>query len=132
MQQFQNILQPALKTFITLTLLYMVMSCSDEEQSNFQQLKGEWNLVNVTCECSPADLEKGQHIWNFNVENSTVSVKNEVEKPLQILDTDTYQFDLTSTTIMLKSVTYDYYFEEEKLFLADHPEADGPLMEFVR
>lgn len=95
-------------------------------------LKGIWNLINVSCECEPVDFQIGEHVWNFNNDDGEIIVVNNPNEDLQILETGTYDFIATGSKITIQSVTYDFYFENEKLFLADHPEIDGPLLEFVR
>ena len=89
-------------------------------------------MIDVTCECAPVDFEMGEHLWTFDRWKKEVTVENVVDDPLQILETGTYEIEVSHSTITILTVTYDYYFEDDKLFLADHPEADGPLMEFVK
>lgn len=118
--------------FILAAFAILFYSCKEEDPAIDDQLNGQWNLIDVTCECSPAELNYGEHVWSFDLTNNIVTVQNAVKKPLQILESGDYEFELTDSTIKIKTVTYDYYFEEGKLFLADKPEVDGPLMEFVR
>lgn len=120
----------SLPLVIVSAFLIFLTSCNDQE--NIELLEGQWQLVNVSCECVPSDLNKGQHTWTFDVENNSLTVFNEVEKPLQILDSDTYTIGITASTIRINSVTYDYYFEDGNLFLGDEPDLDGPLLRFVR
>ncbi len=124
-----KVVQIALLVFIV-----SLYSCTEDDgaENNKLPLHGDWNLVNVSCYCAPSDLEKGEHIWDFDLLKNEVVVQNKVAKDLQILPTGTYQFELTDSTITIKNVAYDYYFENKKLILADRPESDGPLMEFVR
>ena len=117
---------------IGIASIIFLCSCGDENDIRNDQLNGSWNLVEVTCFCEPSNLKDGEHVWTFNLNSKEVSVYNLNNKPLQILETGTYEFDLTDSTIRINTTSYDYYFENEKLFLADRPEADGPLMEFIR
>ena len=121
-----------LLSFFALLLLVIFSSCDEEEPLDRSALNGAWNLVKVTCECLPSDLVYGEHLWTFDLSSKEVFVQNSSTKPLQILETGTYESRLTSSTIEIDSVVYDYYFEGDKLILADDPEVDGPLMEFIR
>ena len=110
----------------------MLASCNDDEMLG-SNLDGTWNLVNVTCECFPANLVEGEHLWTFNTKYQQVTVENLVEKDLQILASGTYSIVLTEAKVeIVGERTFDYRFEDETLFLSDLPESDGPLMEFVR
>lgn len=118
-------------------LLLITVGCNQNDISLLHDqddhiLIGQWNLINVSCECAPSDLKVGEHIWSFDLAKSVLLVQNSVDKPLQILETGSYDFELTDSTVSINSVTYDYFIEKGHLFLADHPEVDGPLMKFVR
>ena len=115
-----------------LVLTMTIFSCNnDDEISN--EVNGRWNLVFVSCECEPVDLEIGEHIWTFDLEESELHVINNVTEPLHtIFETGTYNVTGSSNRITIQSVEYDYYFDNERMYLADHPESDGPLIEFVR
>lgn len=116
---------------VLIILISLCTSCSSDILT-LHKLNGKWNLVNVTCECAPADLEIDEHQWVFNLKDNEVVVSNSVNKPLQILETGTYSIHVNNSKIIIMTVAYDYYFKDGKLFLSDHPEVDGPLMEFVR
>ena len=88
-------------------------------------------MIDVSCECAPPNFQ-ADHLWNFNTSQNAVTVTNIANENLQILDSGTYTFTLTTNSITIESVAYDYYFEGENLFLADEPESDGPLMKFTR
>lgn len=114
-----------------------LMACSEDEQDPIRMIEatsldGRWNLIDVTCECAPVDFEPGEHVWLFDLSNRELEVSNTVDEPLQQLATGTYSIELTGNTITIEGVTYDYYFEEMFLYLADQPEVDGPLMKFTR
>ncbi|GAB5399691.1 MAG: hypothetical protein Aureis2KO_12760 [Aureisphaera sp.] len=121
------------KILLPLVLLAALYSCSDDDEGkDTHLLDGTWNLISVVCECAPANFEIGTHVWAINTSNNRINVVNTIDEDLQILENGNYGFSLNDSTIMIQSVTYDYYFEDGKLFLADHPEVDGPLIEFVR
>ncbi|MDO5978174.1 hypothetical protein [Flavivirga spongiicola] len=118
------------KIALLFALIGFISSCSSD--NNTDSLNGIWHLIDVTCECAPVDFQKGEHIWNFNLSSNQVSVVNNPDEPLQILDTGSHNFSLKKGKITILSVEYDYYFKNGNLFLSDHPEVDGPLMEFTR
>ena len=111
-----------------------MISCNNDDENGItNELNGEWNLVYVSCECEPVDLEIGEHIWTFDLSENKLYVINNVTEQLHtILETGTYNLSVTDNTVTIQTITYDYYFENEKLYLADHPESDGPLIEFVK
>ena len=119
--------------FLLVPILAFLSSCKTDDTSDLvPELRGVWNLVNVTCFCPPADLEKDDHVWEFDVMSEQVSVQNNIEKPLQILETGSYEINVTDSTILLKGVNYKYFFREGKLYLSNQPEADGPVLEFEK
>lgn len=117
-----------------LAFVGLLISCNKSDNNTaLNQLNGEWNLVMVTCECETISLEAGQNIWLFNVQESKLEVTNNVTEQLHTIpETGMYDIVLAQNKVTFKEVVYDYYFENGKLFLADHPELDGPLIEFVR
>lgn len=90
-------------------------------------------MVYVSCECEPVDLEIGEHIWTFGLSENKLYVINNVTEQLHtILETGIYDISVTDNKVTIQTVEYDYYFENEKLYLADHTESDSPLIEFVK
>ncbi|GAA3617047.1 hypothetical protein Q4Q39_00560 [Flavivirga amylovorans] len=120
------------KIILIFALIGFMSSCSNDDEPNKNTLNGTWHLIDVTCECSPVDFQKGEHVWNFNLSNNKITVVNNPDENLQILDTGSYLFSLKEGKITILSVEYDYYFKDGNLFLSDHPEVDGPLIEFTR
>ena len=122
-----------MKKLLAIVGIAAFSSCSDDNDvSKTHDLTGKWNLINVTCECAPVDFEIGEHVWAFDLAKEKLTVENVVDEPLQILETGFYDIEVSNSKITILTVAYDYYFEDDKLFLADRPEVDGPLMEFVR
>lgn len=119
---------------IFLSILCISSSCTEDEPIlNAEMIEGSWNLISVSCECQPVDLESGEHIWNFDVVIDKLIVTNNVSAELHtILATGNYDIAVTETHVALQGVDYDYYFEDGNLFLSNHPESDGPLIKFVR
>lgn len=97
------------------------------------ELNGQWNLIAVSCLCEPVNLTKGEILWNFDIVTSKLTVVNNVTESLQtILKTGTYDITVTNDKVTIQTVEYDYYFENGKLYLADDPASDGPLIEFLK
>ncbi len=97
------------------------------------ELNGQWNLIAVSCLCEPVNLKKGEILWNFDIDTSKLSVENKVTESLQtFLKTGIYDITVTNNKVTIQTVEYDYYFENGKLYLADDPASDGPLIEFVK
>ncbi|MDH7447111.1 hypothetical protein [Aquimarina sp. 2201CG14-23] len=122
------------KIILFLMFIAPLFSCDKSDDPNEQDvLNGKWNLVYVSCECQPVDLEVGEHIWTFDLSQNKLNVQNNVTEQLHtILETGSYEINVTQNKINILATEYDYYFENNKLYLADHPESDGPLIEFVR
>ena len=116
----------------------ILFSCNESDENNennevTNELDGQWNLVSVSCLCEPIDLQTGEHLWNFDINNSELNVVNNVTESLHtILETGNYDITVTNNKVTIQSVEYDYYFENGKLYLADSPESDGPLITFIK
>jgi len=125
-----------MKNFNLLFILSSILlSCDNDDESTLStnELNGQWNLVSVSCECEPINLEVGEHLWTFSPDKEELAVVNHVEEPLHtLLETGTYDLTVTENTVTIQSTEYEYYFEDDELFLADRPESDGPLITFVR
>jgi hypothetical protein len=125
-----------MKRIIFLFILSGILfSCNESDGNNEinNELNGDWNLVYVSCLCEPIDLETGEHIWNFDINNSELNVVNNVTESLHtILETGTYDITVANDKVTIQTVEYDYYFENGKLYLADNPESDGPLITLIR
>lgn len=123
------------KLIFVFILSGILCSCSDSNENDAisDELNGEWNLISVSCLCEPVQLESGQHIWNFDLDNNELNVVNNVTEPLHtILETGTYVITVTDNKVTVQNIEYDYYFENGKLYLADNPESDGPLIKFEK
>lgn len=122
-----------MKNIILLLLFTVFISCSKNDNPvKTNPLNSQWNLIKVTCECQTINLEIGEHVWTFNTSESKLYVQNNVTEQLHtILETGTYDISISGDKITILTVEYDYYFENGTLFLADQPEADGPLIKFI-
>ncbi|MGB3606547.1 MAG: hypothetical protein WA775_07430 [Psychroserpens sp.] len=125
-----------MKKLISLFIVSGILfSCNESDDNNevTNELDGQWNLVSVSCFCEPINLENGEHLWSFDINNSELIVVNNVTEPLHtLLETGTYDITVVNNNVTIQSVEYDYYFENGKLYLADNPESDGPLITFVK
>ena len=113
-----------MRTFLILILSITVFSSCSNDDDNTScgllveplELNGIWNLVEVSCECEPSDFEIGEHVWNFNFDDRKINVVNNPEEEGQILETGIYDFTVNNSEITI-NVTYDFYFNNEKLYL---------------
>jgi len=113
----------------------ILFSCNESDDNNeaTNELNGKWNLVSVSCLCEPIDLITGEHLWNFDINNGELNVVNNLTEALHtLLETGTYDITVTNNKVTIQTVEYDYYFENGKLYLADNPESDGPLITFIK
>ena len=123
------------KTVLFLAIVGLLFSCNENADTNqfTNELNGNWNLVSVTCFCEPINLETGEHIWEFNLTENELNVTNNVSEELHtILETGTYDININDTKIRILNIEYEFYFENEKLFLTNQPESDGPIIEFIK
>jgi len=121
------------KKIFPLFIAIAFSSCVENNNEIANPLQATWNLISVQCFCEPIDLEEGEQIWTFDLSASKLEViNNVVEPPHTLLETGTYDITVTDSTVLINTVVYDYYFENEMLFLADNPESDGPLIRFVQ
>lgn len=113
--------------------LWLLTACQKEDQDDddYIELEGVWYLKNVTCECPPANFQ-GIHSWDFDTDDFELTVTNTPDEDMQILATGVYPYFISATKIIIDSVTYDYFFQNDKLILTHMPELDGPYMEFER
>jgi len=114
---------------IVILLTFLIVSC---HKSNESKLEGKWLLIDVSCECIPAQLNQTAHVWDFDVDKKKLTVTNNVEDTLQILNSGIYPIKIDNNNITIKTVTYEYYFKNGFMFLSDHPELDGPLLKFKK
>jgi len=124
---------------LTIVILVSLLSCEKEKEdlNSLENigLNGKWNLISVSCECAPVDLEKGQQIWYIDTVKSKLTVENNVKEDLHtILETGEYTItiDHTNSKMEILSTNYDYWFRENDLYVADKPWVDGPLIKLVR
>ena len=108
------------------------LACSVDQNAN---LNGKWHLISVSCECMPVNLEKGDCIWNFNTMIQKLTVQKHDSTDIIIeLEPGTYEINVNYelSKITINDIEYDFWFEDCKLYIANHPEVDGPLIEFIR
>ena len=77
-------------------LLSLLVSCHDDcETTNDSNLKGTWNLVNVTGEINSENFPSGQITWKFNTGAHTVKILNNSMSLSSGFPTGDYGFNLT-------------------------------------
>ena len=119
--------------YIVSIVFLLLVSCNkDDTPDNTEvELNRTWNLIHVTCLCEPGNYEVGDHVWTFKLAENELEVINNVEDDLQILETGTYSLVQTETTLTVDGRTFEYYFENDTLYLEDMPDLDGPRLTFV-
>lgn len=122
------------KISILLFFLGLFISCNTDDNSippTIAQVDGVWKLIDVSCECIPPNFQT-THTWDFNISENKVTVTNETDEDLQILDNGTYPFVITTSTITIESIEYEYFFQDGKMYIGIEYVADGPLLVFER
>lgn len=124
-------------TLILILALISLLSCDKDDFDSLENegLNGKWNLIDVSCECEPVDLEKGQLIWYIDTVHSKLTVVSHVIENLNtIMESGEYSITINhiDSRIEILSTDYEYWFENGDLIIADRPWVDGPLLRFVR
>lgn len=115
---------------LTVSIIFMLCSCGDDFA---QELDGSWDLVDVSCECEVLVLTDNDHVWQFDVENSQVTIYNNlsVNHPA-IISSGTYDINVLENVISIQSIDYLSRFENEQLILDSGSSFDNPLLVFER
>ncbi|WP_046756116.1 hypothetical protein [Kordia jejudonensis] len=125
------------KLLLVIVCTALFFSCSSDDDTttattvNEHPIAGVWKMVTVSCFCAPPNFQ-ADHIWNFDLALNELTVENEQDEYLQIFENGSYDFVLNTETIILQDLEYDYYFQENRLFIGHNADADGPLMIFER
>ena len=115
---------------LAVCILYSLCSCGDDFA---QQLDGSWDLVDVSCECEVLVLADNDHVWQFDSENSQVTIYNKlsVDHPA-IISSGTYDINILENVVTIESIDYLSRFENEQLILDSGSSFDNPLLVFER
>ena len=121
---------------ILMLALTSLLACDKDELSSLENkgLNGKWNLISVSCECEPVNLEKGQLIWYINTVQSKLTVVNHLTDDVNGMESGEYNITINQedSRIEILSIDYEYWFEDSDLIIADKPWVDGPLIRLVR
>lgn len=121
---------------ILILALTSLLACGKDELSDLENkgLNGKWNLISVSCECEPVNLEKGQLIWYINTVQSKLTVVNHLTDDVNGMESGEYNITINQedSRIEILSIDYEYWFEDSDLIIADKPWVDGPLIRLVR
>jgi len=63
--------------FIVLLITSVFVACNNETTDPASELAGEWNLISISCFCSPVTLNPGESIWTFDTANDQLNVQRE-------------------------------------------------------
>lgn len=129
-----------MKKLILFLALGLMISCDKDDDNNdnndsaqINTLEGEWHLESVTCLCEPINLDIGEHKWNFDTDNNTLTIVNNVTEDMHTLfESGEYEYTISNSVIILNDLDYDVTFEEDDLYLGHNVAGDGPSMKFVR
>jgi len=121
------------KLFLLLLLTCLFHSCSKDEVSTSSAIHGEWNLTYYSAGLAGYEnYNKEDVTWTFN-SNNTVDVLINITLPpntyIPIQTNSTVAYAINGSQVIVGNMTYDFYYENGKLILSDHPEVDGPKIE---
>lgn len=117
---------------ILIALVFAGCSKKENELDN-HPLNGEWTVVDYECLCNPAALNPGDHNWSFDIANNKLAIENIKEEHKGILhESGNYEISLSDGRISFNKIGYNYYFEEDKLYLDSGIAWDSPLLELIR
>ncbi|WP_303920645.1 hypothetical protein [Draconibacterium sediminis] len=121
---------------IMILALTSLLACDKDELGSLENkgLNGKWNLISVSCECEPVNLEKGQLIWYIDTVKSKLTVVNHLTEDVNGMESGEYNITINQvdSRIEILSIDYEYWFENSDLIIADRPWVDGPLIRLVR
>ncbi|MFT5024731.1 MAG: hypothetical protein ACI9L7_000660 [Candidatus Azotimanducaceae bacterium] len=125
------------KLLFSIALISFLGSCEPDEslespiiQELSQPFDGAWSYKFLSCECEPIFLNNGDNVWTFNSDIGQLQIENNMSALYPYLDsTGTYELSYTDDSLFFEGFGYKYYLENKNMFLADFPEADGPLIE---
>ncbi len=121
---------------ILILALTSLLACDKDELGSLEDkgLNGKWNLISVSCECEPVNLEKGQLIWYIDTVQSKLIVVNHLTDDVNGMESGEYNITINQedSRIEILSIDYEYWFEDSDLIIADKPWVDGPLIRLVR
>ena len=121
---------------ILILALTSLLACDKDELGSLENkgLNGKWNLISVSCECEPVNLEKGQLIWYIDTVKSKLTVVNHLTEDVNGMESGEYNITINQvdSRIEILSIDYEYWFENSDLIIADRPWVDGPLIRLVR
>jgi len=122
------------KGILLILLVTLFAACSSDDNNEvFEELNGEWKMTLYVAFLPELPvINDGDITWTFNVSSSELTIVNAIETEYPyILPSGTYDIVLTSNTVKILTITYDYLIDEGILIVKDHPEVDGPIMNFI-
>ena len=121
---------------LLLMLVGIFNSCTKDEVSTNAAIDGEWNLMIYSAGIGGYETyNKDDVTWTFNSNNTVDVLINITILPntyMPIQTSTTVAYAINGSQVIVGNMTYDFYYENGKLILSDHPELDGPLIEFER
>lgn len=128
-----------MKIFCMILLLGLLSlgACKKEKspQKNVNMtLSGDWYMTNYHTLLPQATIiNYGDVRWSFDDAAQTITVQDNIN---YFYPSGTYSYSTTATHIYINFngniQTFDYSFSNRRMVLSDNPEADGPLLKFIR
>jgi len=132
-----------MKYTVFLLAFALFNTCSKTENSKIEidPIDGSWHLISYNAgRALFAQLEPGEVTWTFSSEEQVINVENNAAIRNEFLPlSGKYHFDRKVNTISIDDEnfriptrTLDILIEDRSLTLSNNPEADGPLLTFIR
>ena len=131
------------KSILTLTLLLLVLmpSCSNDSSTNSNTVEGQWKLINVsgTFAGIDNDFAPGLITWDFNPTTQTVTVVNNNDTELwDVFETGIYNYQIVDNPefpcgeiIKIDGIEMGCFSISGNELVIDQSIADGFRLQFV-
>lgn len=131
------------KSILTLTLLLLVLmpSCSNDSSTNSNTVEGQWKLINVsgTFAGIDNDFAPGLITWDFNATTQTVTVVNNNNTALwDVFETGIYNYQIVDNPefpcgeiIKIDGIEMGCFSISGNELVIDQSIADGFRLQFV-
>ena len=134
-----------MKSFLSLTLLLLVLlpSCSNDSNPNSDAVQGQWKLINVSGTFAGIDnnFAPGLITWNFNPTTQTVTVVNNNTDPdkWDVFETGVYNYLIVDNPefpcgeiIKIDGIKMGCFSVTDNEFVIDQSIADGFRLKLVQ
>jgi hypothetical protein len=126
-----------MKTILFILSLFFITSCdkNDETSQETNDLVGSWYLMSFNPGFGQTENYNTEDIiWTINSDNSidvTLNVTTSTQLPLN--ENGNYSYNIISSdSVNVENVTYEYELENQILKLLDNPASDGIILTFQK